>query len=63
MIDGVLTDVNGEVTDTRSYGAPQDLTGVAREDVDGSPHYQQGDIVTTINQDDVTVTVLLVPDE
>ena len=63
VIDGVLTDVNGEVTDTRSYGAPQDLTGVAREDVDGSPHYQQGDIVTTINQDDVTVTVLLVPDE
>ncbi len=64
VIDGVLTDVNGEVSDTRSYTENVDLVGVAREDVDGSPHFQQGDIIVTkdalANQ---TVTVILQTDE
>jgi hypothetical protein len=64
IIDGLLTNASGEVTDTRTYGAAQDIVGAARKSSPGDvPLYQQGDIIGTIDGADLTVTVVMIPDE
>jgi len=64
IINNALTNASGEVTDTRTYGAAQDIVGAARKSSPGDvPLYQQGDIIGTINGANLTVTVVMIPDE
>lgn len=60
-----LTDVNGEISDTRVYSANQNIVGIARQASPGdSPKYQQGDIIGQVSSiNGLTVTVVMIPDE
>lgn len=63
IINKVLTDVNGEASDTRTLASNQPITGWVRK---GSlaPRYQQGNVTGTISSTSgLTVTVQMVPDE
>lgn len=63
IIDKVLTDVNGEASDTRSYSSDQPVEGVVRLS-STPPFYRTGNIVGTIdNASGLTITVQMIPDE
>lgn len=63
IIDRALTDVNGEVSDTRSYSSAQPYTGVVRRATSGTL-YKATSISGTISAaENTTVNVSLIPDE
>jgi hypothetical protein len=58
------TDVNGEISDTRTFASDQPIVGRARLSTTPGSLYQTGDIVGTISSvSGLTVTVQLIPDE
>tara|TARA_R110000803_G_scaffold187128_2_gene249490 strand:- start:1658 stop:3466 length:1809 start_codon:yes stop_codon:yes gene_type:complete len=58
-----LTDVNGEISDTRSYGVDQAITGRVRKS-SGSPFYKTSGIVGTVTAAaGLTVNTQLIGDE
>jgi len=58
-----LTDVNGEISNTRSYGVNQIITGRVRKST-GSPYYKTSGIAGTVNKDSgATVNIQLIGDE
>lgn len=62
IIDKVLTDVNGEVSDTRAYSTDQPITGWVRK-ATGTPYYKEGPVAGTIdNATGLSLTVQLIPD-
>ena len=63
IIDKVLTDVNGEASDTRTFASDQPITGWVRKG-SSPPRYQQGNITGTIDSaTGLSLTVQMVPDE
>ena len=63
LIDKVLTDSNGEVSDTRSYASSQPISGVVRN-ASSSPFYKTGTINGTVSSTaDTSLTILLITDE
>lgn len=63
VIFNTLTDVNGEVSDTRSLASDQPITGYVRKGTN-APRYKQGNITATIDSAaGVSITVQLVDDE
>lgn len=63
IIDKALTDVNGEVSDTRSYGSAQPYTGVVRRATSGTL-YKATSISGTISASaNTSINVSLIPDE
>ena len=63
IIDGVLTDVNGQVSDTRSYSSDQPITGRVRK-ASTSTYYKTGPIAGTVdNGSGLNLTVQMIPDE
>lgn len=63
IIDKVLTDVNGEAADTRSYASNQPIVGVARKG-STSTFYKNAPISGTIdNGAGLSLTVQMIPDE
>lgn len=59
-----LTDANGDVSATRTWGAAQQVKGWARNTVAGSPYYKQGTIGYAIdNTNGNTTNVVLQSDE
>lgn len=63
IISGV-TDVNGEISDTRTFASDQPIVGRVRLSTTPGSLYQTGDIVGTISSTTgLTVTVQLIPDE
>jgi hypothetical protein len=58
-----LTDVNGEVSDTRTFVANQPLGGRVRKS-SGSPYYKTAQVVGTTDKDNgVTITIVMLSDE
>lgn len=58
-----LTDVNGEISDTRTYSSDQDLGGRVRKST-GSPYYKTGAIVGTISSTNgLDLTIVMLSDE
>ena len=58
------TDVNGEISDTRTFASNQPVIGRARLSTTPGSLYKTGDIVGTISSTaGLTVTVQLIPDE
>jgi hypothetical protein len=58
-----LTDVNGEVSDTRTFATNQPLSGRVRKS-SGSPYYKTAQVVGTVDKDNgVTITVVMLSDE
>lgn len=58
-----LTDVNGEISDTRTYSSDQVLGGRVRKS-SGSPYYKTGPIVGTVDSaTGVTINVIMLSDE
>jgi hypothetical protein len=63
IIFNTLTDINGQVTDTRSLGSDQPVEGWSRKGTT-SPVFKQANIVGTIDSDTgLTLTVQMIPDE
>ena len=59
-----LTDVNGDISTSRTYGSNQPLTGYARKASAGSTYYKTAEIDTTVDSSNgVTVTVKMILDE
>lgn len=59
-----LTDANGDITGSRTWGANQSLKGWARKKNASSPFYKDGDIAFDVdNTNGNTVNVVLQPDE
>jgi len=56
------TDVNGEITTTFDYSSDQPVIGKVRKG-SSSTYYKEGSISTTITEDGLDITVLLVEDE
>lgn len=65
IIDKVLTDVNGEASDTRALASNQPITGVARQGtVANGTLYKEAPITGTIdNGSGLNVTLSMIPDE
>jgi len=63
IIDKALTDVNGEVSDTRSYSSNQPYTGVVRRATSGTLYKATSISGTISSAADTTVNVSLIPDE
>lgn len=58
-----LTDVNGEVSDTRTYASPQPITGRARLAPLGGPYYKTGSIAGIIsNTAGLSLTIQMILD-
>jgi hypothetical protein len=58
-----LTDVNGEVSDTRTFTVDQPLSGRVRKS-SGSPYYKTAQVVGTTDKDNgVVITVVMLSDE
>lgn len=58
-----LTDVNGEVSDTRSFSLDQPITGWVRKST-SAPYFKQSNIDITVDSaDGVTQTIQLISDE
>ena len=63
IINKVLTDVLGEVSDTRSYSTDQPITGTVRLS-SGSPFYKEGKISGTVNNAaGLDLTIQMISDE
>jgi hypothetical protein len=63
VLINALTDVNGQASDTRTYGSNQPITGWVRK-ASSAPLYKQGNISGTISSAaGLDLTVLMVPDE
>jgi hypothetical protein len=63
IIDKVLTDVDGEASDTRSYGSNQPITGRVRKS-SASPYYKESPIAGTVNSSSgLALTIQMIPDE
>ena len=59
-----LTDVNGEISDSRTYASNQPVTGRARLSTTPGNLFKTGDIVGTVSSTSgLTVTVQMIPDE
>lgn len=64
VIFNTLTDVNGEVSDTRSLASDQPVSGWVRLSSPPGPYYKTGPISATIdNASGLSLTVQLIPDE
>lgn len=63
IIDKALTDVNGEVSDTRSYVSDQPYTGVVRRATTGTLYKATAITGTISSAADTTINVSLIPDE
>lgn len=62
IINKVLTDVNGQVSDTRSYSSPQPIVGRVRKGT-GAPYYKTSSVVGTIsNADNTSLTTQMIKD-
>lgn len=63
IIDKVLTDVNGQASDTRSYSGNQPITGRVRK-ASAAPLYQTAPVTGTINASSgLSLTIPMIPDE
>ena len=63
IIDKDLTDVNGQVSDTRSYSGNQPITGVVRYSTN-TPFYKTAPVSGTISSaSGLNITVQMIPDE
>lgn len=63
IIDKVLTDSNGEASDTRSYSGNQPITGRVRKG-SASTYYKESPISGTVNSaSGLSLTIQLIPDE
>jgi hypothetical protein len=59
-----LTDVNGRITDSRTYASDQPITGWVRRAPSGGPYYKEGPVAGSISSTDgLEVTVQMVSDE
>lgn len=64
LIFNTLTDVNGQVSDTRSLGSPQPITGWARDSTAPPPYYKQTPLAEVIdNGTGLNLNMLLILDE
>ena len=62
LISG-LTDVNGNISDTRTYSVNQPLGGRVRKST-SSPYYKSANVVGTINKDNgLALTIVMLSDE
>ena len=58
-----LTDINGEISDTRTYANNQPIGGRVRKST-GSPYYKSAPIVGTIDKDNgLPLTIIMLSDE
>jgi len=57
-----VTDSNGKVASEIDYTSTQPVVGYARK-ATSSPYYRQSDVITSIPEDGLYETVLLIPDE
>lgn len=63
IIDKVLTDSNGEASDTRSYSGNQPITGRVRKG-SASTYYKEAPISGTVNSaSGLSLTIQMIPDE
>ena len=58
-----LTDINGEIADTRTYSVNQPLSGRVRKST-SAPYYKTADVVGTVNKDNgLSLTIVMLSDE
>lgn len=63
IINKLLTNASGQVSDTRSYSTNQPIVGRVRYAPDGGPYYKTGSIAGTVsNASDTALTVQMIPD-
>lgn len=63
IIDKALTNASGQVSDTRSYGSNQPITGRVRKS-SASPYYKEAPVAGTVSSSSgLSLTIQMIPDE